>query len=246
MSCMMHHLERNIVLGSFALIIIPLLLFAAGPYEEQIYARRRSEMVRNDIEGRGIRDRAVLDAMLKVPRHLFVDGHLRDRAYADHPLPIGEGQTISQPYVVALMTEKLGLKPGDRVLEIGTGSGYQAAVLSQIVKEVYTIEIRKGLADAASARLESLGYRNVHVKHGDGYFGWPEKAPFDAIMITAAANHIPPPLIKQLKESGRLILPLGSTVYYQTLTIATKKKGALVLEQSTAVRFVPMIGEMEE
>jgi protein-L-isoaspartate(D-aspartate) O-methyltransferase len=144
------------------------------------------------------------------------------------------------------MTEHLRLKPTDRVLEIGTGSGYQAAVLAEIVKEVYTLEIRKGLADKADKRLKELGYRNVLVKYSDGYFGWEEHAPFDAIIITASANHIPPPLIHQLREGGRLIVPLGSTVYFQTLTLATKKKGELELDQITSVAFVPMVGEVQK
>jgi protein-L-isoaspartate(D-aspartate) O-methyltransferase len=144
------------------------------------------------------------------------------------------------------MTEALKLKPTDRVLEIGTGSGYQAAVLAEIVKEVYTIEIRKGLAEKAEKRFMELGYKNVKVRYADGYFGWEEHAPFDAVIITASANHIPPPLIKQLKEGGRLIIPLGSTVYYQTLTLAAKKKGELELEQLTSVAFVPMTGEVQK
>lgn len=216
-------------------------LTAADPYETSRHA-----MVKNDIKGRGINDKRVLDVMEKIPRHLFVAEDMRNRAYADYPLPIGEGQTISQPYVVALMTEAVKLKKTDRVLEIGTGSGYQAAVLAEMVKEVYTLEIRKSLADTASKRLKDLGYRNVKVKYDDGYFGWEEYAPFDAIIITAAANHIPPPLIKQLKEGGRLILPLGSTVYYQTLTLATKRKGEIDIEQMGPVAFVPMIGEVEK
>jgi len=203
-------------------------------------------MVEHDLKARGIKDRKVLDVMATIPRHLLVDASLRDRAYEDYPLPIGEGQTISQPYVVALMTEALRLRPTDRVLEIGTGSGYQAAVLSQLVKEVFTIEIRKTLADRAEIALRELGYRNVNVKYGDGYFGWEEQGPFDAIIITAAANHIPPPLIRQLKENGRLIIPLGSTVYFQTLTLAVKKKGELELEQMTGVAFVPMTGEAQK
>jgi len=203
-------------------------------------------MVLHDIKARGVKDAVVLGIMGTVPRHLFVDASYRDRAYGDHPLPIGEGQTISQPYVVALMTEALKLKPGDRVLEIGTGSGYQAAVLSRIVKEVYTIEIRKSLVDRAVKTLAGLGLGNAKVKYADGYFGWEEHAPFDAIIITAAANHIPPPLIKQLKEGGRLIVPLGSTLYFQTLTLATKKKGELELEQVSPVAFVPMTGEMQK
>jgi protein-L-isoaspartate(D-aspartate) O-methyltransferase len=214
---------------------------ASDPYTE-----KRQSMIKNDIEGRGIKDKKVLESMSKIPRHLFVDERIRDRAYSDYPLPIGEGQTISQPYVVSLMTEALHLKPTDRVLEIGTGSGYQAAVLSEIVKEVYTIEIRKSLADTAARRLTDLGYKNIKVNYGDGYFGWEKYAPFDAIIITAAANHIPPPLIKQLKEGGRLIIPLGSTVYYQTLTLVTKKKGDLQVEQMGSVAFVPMIGEAKK
>ncbi|MCL5023867.1 MAG: protein-L-isoaspartate(D-aspartate) O-methyltransferase [Nitrospirae bacterium] len=211
-----------------------------------IYEKKRKFMVEHDLGGRGIRDEKVLEVMARVPRHLFVDGYLRDRAYEDYPLPIGEGQTISQPYVVALMTEALRLKPGDRVLEIGTGSGYQAAVLAETVREVYTIEIRKGLAEKAEKRFGELKYKNVKVKYGDGYFGWEEYAPFDAIIITASANHIPPPLIKQLREGGRLIIPLGSTVYSQILTLARKKKGELELEQLTPVAFVPMAGEVQK
>jgi len=202
-------------------------------------------MVRDQIRGRGIADQRVLDAMSRIPRHLFVSENLRRQAYADHPLPIGEGQTISQPYVVALMTEALQLRPRDRVLEIGSGSGYQAAVLAEIVKEVYTIEIRPTLASGAERTLRTLGYRNVKVKQADGYYGWEEHAPFDAIIITASANHIPPPLIRQLKEGGRLILPLGSTVYYQTLTLVTKQKGELSVEQRGAVAFVPMVGKAQ-
>ncbi len=203
-------------------------------------------MVEQDIRDRGVRDPVVLEVMGKVPRHLFVDSSYRSRAYDDHPLPIGEGQTISQPYVVALMTEALRLKRSDRVLEIGTGSGYQAAVLAEMVKEVYSIEIRQSLAGKAEKTLAALGYRNVKVKSGDGYFGWEEHAPFDAIIITAAANHIPPHLIRQLKEGGRLIVPLGSTVYFQTLTLATKRNGELDVEQMCPVAFVPMTGEMQK
>lgn len=231
----------------FYLLFLSFILASSfSAHSEDVYEKKRTFMVEHDIKGRGIRDKKVLEVMGTVPRHLFVDEYLRDRAYEDYPLPIGEGQTISQPYVVALMTESLMLKATDRVLEIGTGSGYQAAVLAEIVKEVYTIEIRKGLAEKADRRLKELGYKNVKVKYGDGYFGWEEYAPFDAIIITASANHIPPPLIRQLKEKGRLIIPLGSTVYYQSLTLATKKKGELDLEQITSVAFVPMIGEVQK
>jgi len=227
---------------SFTLLLLSLALSSAGDQ----YDLNRRQMVERDIRGRELKDPLVLKVMGKVPRHLFVDASYRGRAYEDHPLPIGDGQTISQPYVVALMTEALQLKPGYRVLEIGTGSGYQAAVLAEIVKEVYTIEIRKALADKAEKILVDLGYRNVKVKYGDGYFGWEEQAPFDAIIVTAAANHIPPPLIKQLKEGGRLIVPLGSTVYFQTLTLATKRKGELDVVQICPVAFVPMTGEIRK
>src|SRR3990170_8374567 len=226
------------VFSLFVLLLFP----AFSPAQDQ-YLLKRRQMVEQDIRGRGVKDPVVLGVMGKVPRHLFVDASYRDRAYGDHPLPIGEGQTISQPYVVALMTGALGLKRSDRVLEIGTGSGYQAAVLAEVVREVYTIEIRKDLAQRAELALKKLGYKNVQVKYGDGYFGWEEQAPFDAVIITAAANHIPPPLIKQLKEGGRLIIPLGSTVYYQVMTLATKQKGELNVMQMGSVAFVPMIGE---
>ena len=232
------------VLICFLLILFVLIDFAVSTATEDQYVLKRQQMVVQDIKGRGIKDPVVLEVMDNMPRHLFVDPAYRNQAYADHPLPIGEGQTISQPYVVALMTEALRLRPGDRVLEIGTGSGYQAAVLSEIVKEVYTIEIRKPLADRAQKTLADLGRRNVTAKVGDGYFGWAEQAPFDAIIVTASANHIPPPLIEQLREGGRLIVPLGSTVYYQMLTLATKRKGELDVEQICPVAFVPMTGEM--
>lgn len=233
--------KKSFIKLSFFILVV----FAASHVlSSDPYLQKRQLMVERDIRARGINDKKVLEAMGKIPRHLFVDTNLRDRAYADHPLPIGEGQTISQPYVVALMTDALKLKPADRALEIGTGSGYQAAVLAEIVKEVFTIEIRKSLADKADTRLKDLGYGNIKVKYADGYFGWEEFGPFDAIIITASANHIPPPLIKQLKEGGRLIIPLGSTVYYQTLTLATKKKGEITLEQMGPVAFVPMTGEV--
>ena len=207
---------------------------------------QRTKMVKEQLQSRGIKDKKVLEVMAKIPRDLFVDRSLRNKAYEDHPLPIGEGQTISQPYVVALMTEALRLKPSDRVLEIGTGSGYQAAVLAEIVNEVYTIEIRERLREKASKLLSELGYKNIKTKYADGYFGWDEYAPFDAIIITASANHIPPPLIKQLKDGGQLIIPLGSTVYYQTLTLVTKKGAELEVQQMGGVAFVPMVGEAQK
>jgi len=233
---------RILILVVFSVLTLPNYLPAADIFQEQ-----RQTMVTRDIKGRGIRDRQLLAAMEKIPRHLLVGERHRHEAYADHPLPIGEGQTISQPYVVALMTEALKLRPTDRVLEIGTGSGYQAAVLAEMVKEVKSIEIRQRLAQTASARLKELGYANVMVKYADGYFGWEEYAPFDAIIITAAVNHIPPVLIKQLKDGGRLILPLGSTVFYQTLTLVTKRKGGeLDVQQLDPVAFVPMTGEAQK
>lgn len=230
----------------FTIYLVFVIFVPSLSYSDDIYERKRFLMVERDIKLRGTKDTSVLDVMKKVPRHLFVDEGLRDKAHEDHPLPIGEGQTISQPYVVALMTEALRLKPSDRVLEIGTGSGYQAAILAELVKEVYTIEIRRALVDRAEKRLKDLGYRNIKVKYGDGYFGWEDFAPFDAIIVTASANHIPPPLIKQLKDGGRLIIPLGSTIYYQILTVVTKKKGEIFLEQMGPVAFVPMIGEAEK
>ena len=236
------HAKSIILAGVVGLTLVASLLQGAD-----IYREKRQAMVAHDIMGRGVRDRQVLAAMGKIPRQLLVDERYRDDAYADHPLPIGEGQTISQPYVVALMTEALELRPGDRLLEIGTGSGYQAAVLAEIVKEVYSVEIRKQLADRAAARLKELGYATVRVRYGDGYFGWKEHAPFDAIIITAAVNHIPPPLIMQLREGGRMILPLGSTVFFQTLTLVTKKKGGeLDVRQLDPVAFVPMTGEAQK
>jgi protein-L-isoaspartate(D-aspartate) O-methyltransferase len=174
-----------------------------------------------------------------------VEPGLARSAYADHPLPIGEGQTISQPYIVALMSEAIQLKPGEKVLEIGTGSGYQAAVLSFLTDKTYTLEIREGLAAKAAERLGTLGYNRIQVKRGDGYYGWPEGAPFDAIMVTAAANHIPPPLLAQLREGGRLVLPLGSTTYYQTLTRITRKKTGNLVEHLLSVLFVPMVGRIQ-
>jgi protein-L-isoaspartate(D-aspartate) O-methyltransferase len=214
---------------------------AADPFQA-----RRQAMVERDIKGRGISDQRLLAAMGRVPRHLYVAQELQAQAYDDHPLPIAEGQTISQPYVVALMTETLRLLPSDRVLEIGTGSGYQAAVLAELVREVFTIEIRKPLAETAGQRLRELGYRNVRVRYGDGYYGWEEAAPFDAIIVTAAANHVPPSLLKQLKDGGRLILPLGSTVFSQTLTLLTRTGERFQTEQLGAVAFVPMTGTVRD
>lgn len=206
----------------------------------------RKRMVDEDLRPRGITDKAVLEAMLKVPRHEFVLPGYASRAYSDNPLPIHDSQTISQPYIVALMTQSVKLNPNDRVLEIGTGSGYQAAVLAEIVKEVYSIEIIKNLAREAGATLSRLGYKNVKVKYGDGYRGWKKYAPFDVILITAAAPEIPQPLIDQLKEGGRMILPVDRKFFAQDLILLTKKKGGLLKKFITGVRFVPMTGEVRE
>ena len=229
------------------LVMLVFLAFTASNlFAEDPYFQKRHTMVDKDLKGRGIKDKKVLDAMTRVPRHFFVPEKLKDKAYSDNPLPIEEGQTISQPYVVALMTEALGVRLTDRVLEIGTGSGYQAAVLSGMVKEVYTIEIRKSLADTAARRLRDLGYSNVKVRYADGYFGWQEYAPFDAIIITAFVNHIPPQLLKQLKEGGKLVVPLGNNLFYQTLTLLTKRKEGPEVIQIAPVAFVPMVGEIEK
>jgi len=177
--------------------------------------------------------------MRKIPRHLFVPKGYERAAYEDRPLPIGEGQTISQPYIVAVMTETLRLKPGHKVLEIGAGSGYQAAVLARIVREVFTIEIVPELGNAARERLKTLGYRNVRVRVADGYDGWPEEAPFDAIVVTAAADHIPPPLIRQLRNGGRMVIPVGSPFFVQTLMLVEKDRGKVRTTSLMPVRFVP-------
>jgi protein-L-isoaspartate(D-aspartate) O-methyltransferase len=204
----------------------------------------RERMVKEQIEGRDIKDPRTLAAMRKVPRHLFVPEASASQAYGDFPLPIGHGQTISQPYIVAFMTEALGLRGGEKVLEIGTGSGYQAAVLGEIAGSVYTIEIVPELAAEARERLARLGCRNVEVRAGDGYLGWPEAAPFDAIMVTAAAPRIPEPLKQQLKDGGRLVLPVGDE--YQELIVVTRRGSAYDERRVLPVRFVPMTGAVRK
>ena len=203
-------------------------------------------MVEKDLRGRDISDEAVLQAMQTVPRHLFISPRHAPVAYADGALPIYNGQTISQPYIVALMTQSASLKASDRVLEIGTGSGYQGAVLAEIVREVYSIEIIENLANEARERLAHLGYNSIQVKQGDGYLGWEEHAPFDAILITAATPKIPRPLIDQLKEGGRMVLPLGKNQFSQDLIVLTKTAEGLKKKFVTGVVFVPMTGKVRE
>jgi protein-L-isoaspartate(D-aspartate) O-methyltransferase len=209
--------------------------------EDAGVARTRQEMVERQLRGRDIRDPAVLRAMATVPRHRFVSPALASLAYSDRALPIEEGQTISQPYIVALMTQLLELVGLEKVLEVGTGSGYQAAVLAEIVKQVYTIEILPGLAASAARRLEALGYAQVTVRTGDGYRGWPEAAPFDAIVVTAGATHIPEPLVAQLAEGGRLVIPVGASSATQELIQGRKIAGRLVTRVIIPVRFVPLL-----
>jgi len=210
---------------------------------EDPYTETRSAMVRDQIAARGVADAAVLDVMRRVPRHRFVPETYLAAAYADHPLPIGHGQTISQPYIVALMTEALKLKPGDRILEIGAGSGYQAAILDALGAAVYTVEIISALAEQARARLADLGYTHTQVLTADGYYGWAEHAPYDAIIVTAAPDHLPQPLVGQLKEGGRLIIPIGPTGSYQTLWLFEKTGGELRATDLGGVIFVPLRGE---
>lgn len=232
----------------FSLLLINLLFSCSGEKYtsdgEKDYKIMRSEMVKRQIIARGVKDKKVIDAMTNVPRHLFVPQEELDNAYKDQARSIGQGQTISQPYIVAFMTEELKLKPADRVLEIGTGSGYQAAILGQIVDTVFSIEIIEELAIQAQKTIESLKYNNIVIKQGDGYLGWPEKAPFDAIIVTAAPPTIPPLLLEQLKSGGRMILPVGE--YVQELVIVSKNDGGHTMESVLPVRFVPMTGKIQE
>lgn len=225
------------------MIILLTLLMALTvpetPEQSDAYRTARETMVRTQIANRGIRDEATLAAMRNVPRHLFVPRGQVANAYRDSPLPIGFGQTISQPFIVAFMTEIVEPKPHYRILEIGTGSGYHAAVLAEIAKEVYTIEIIPELGERAKKLLEDLNYDNVHVKIGDGYYGWQEAAPFDAIVVTAAAEHIPPPLIAQLREGGKMIIPVGTPFFVQQLMLVEKTEGKTRTQNIMPVRFVP-------
>ncbi|MCR9199189.1 MAG: protein-L-isoaspartate(D-aspartate) O-methyltransferase [Planctomycetaceae bacterium] len=227
------------------LLVLTACCLSAPPTSAQDrFEAVRHRMVATVIEAEGIKDPAVLAAMKMVPRHEFVSGTHRSRAYEDLALPIGSKQTISPPYIVAYMTETLAPQKTDRVLEIGTGSGYQAAVLSHIVKDVYSIEIVDALAKSAKRRLEKLGYRNIHTKAGDGYLGWPEHAPFDKIIVTCSPENVPEPLIDQLREGGQMIIPLGER-YQQSFYLLEKKDGKLVQERLVSTLFVPMTGESE-
>jgi len=235
-----------------AIVAVAVLSHEAGCRQqargiEDTMSEQREIMVRDTIAGRGIKDEAVLAAMRDVPRHEFVPERVRPLAYADEPLPIGKDQTISQPYIVAAMTELIHVGPDDNVLEIGTGSGYQAAVLSRIVKQVYSIEIVPELGQTAAARLARLGYTNIEVRIGDGYVGWPEHAPFDGIIVTAGADHVPAPLVAQLKTGGRMVIPVGPTLSVQSLLLIEKMTdGSIRTNNVMAVRFVPLTGEHAE
>ena len=223
----------------------PAVASAAAAFADD-YAKQRHGMVETQIAARGIKDKNVLAAMRRVPRHEFVPSAMRRQAYCDWPLDIGYGQTISQPYIVALMTELLEPKGTDRVLEIGTGSGYQAAVLAEIVKEVWTIEIIKALGNRAKNTLAEKCPEKVKVKVADGYYGWEEGAPYDGIIVTCAANNIPPPLIRQLKEGGRMVIPVGSPFYTQSLIVVEKRKGGKIITRNICpVAFVPMTGAIQ-
>lgn len=243
-------MKTKITVTLSVFLLIPALVFSQtdewSPPNFSERQRDRNEMVEDQLVPRDINDREVLDAMREVPRHLLVPEGNRSRAYMDSPLPIGHGQTISQPYIVAFMTQILDLDHGDKVLEIGTGSGYQAAVLSHITPNVYSIEIIEALGNRAKQDLEELGYSNINVKIGDGYYGWEEHAPFDAIIVTAASGHIPSPLVRQLKPGGTVVIPIGGPYQTQTLMKVTKSEsGQIQTESLMAVRFVPMTGEAQ-
>lgn len=246
---------KKIGLGFFLLILLlVVIIFVTREPDTSVdnatftdeYSRLRYEMVTEQLKKRDIDDERVLAVMGSVERHKLVPESLKNKAYNDNPLPIGYGQTISQPYIVALMTQEAGVEAGDKILEIGTGSGYQAAVLAELVDKVYSIEIIKDLADSARQSLKDLGYDNVEVKNADGYYGWEEKGPFDAIFVTAAANHVPPPLIKQLKDGGKLVIPLGNIFRFQTLNLVTKEGDEVKNKYITSVRFVEMTGKAKE
>ncbi|MBC9796715.1 protein-L-isoaspartate(D-aspartate) O-methyltransferase [Sinomicrobium weinanense] len=215
------------------------LLFFLHSYAQDTYSEKRKQMVESQLITRGIKDKATLNAMRTVERHQLVPGTQTRYAYEDRPLPIGYGQTISQPYIVAYMTETIRPEAGMKILEIGTGSGYQAAILAEIVDRVYTVEIVDSLGRRAQKKLRDLGYKNIHVKLGDGYFGWEEHAPFDAIIVTAATEYIPPPLMEQLKEDGKMVIPVGAPFTAQYLMLVKKKNGKIKTQKLLPVRFVP-------
>ncbi|MEW6042397.1 MAG: protein-L-isoaspartate(D-aspartate) O-methyltransferase, partial [Elusimicrobiota bacterium] len=234
----------------FVLMTIPQIFCSTGstdmPSDEKKWEEERAQMVKYQIENRGIKDERVLKAMKSVPRHKFVPPEQVKYSYQDHPLPIGYGQTISQPYIVAFMTELLNLKKGEKVLEIGTGSGYQAAVLAEMGCKVFTVEIISGLAKSAQKKLAELNYTSVLVYNRDGFNGLPEHAPFDGIIVTAAAETIPQPLIKQLKPGGRMVIPVGATFEVQNLVLVKKdKKGKITTTSVLPVRFVPLTRELK-
>ena len=232
-----------------AAAVIGILVVAAGHHrpeltDEQRFARARQRMVEEDLRGRSITDKRVLEVMGRIGRQEFVPAAQRRRAYDDRPLAIGHGQTISQPYIVASMTQAVRPKPDSRALDVGTGSGYQAAVLAELCKKVYSIEIVRPLADDATQRLKRLGYENVTVRHGDGYRGWPQHAPFDVIIVAAAPDHVPQPLVDQLAPGGRLVIPVGR--HYQDLLLFEKQPDGTVQRRNLGgVAFVPMTGEAE-
>ncbi len=238
--------KRRVIIGQILVVAVIIACGLPAPAQEPVDNRRwesqRKKMVAWQIRARGIRDPDILRAMTTVPRHRFVPYRVRQSAYKDTPLPIGEGQTISQPYIVALMSEVLQLDRNMKVLEIGTGSGYQAAVLAELAGQVYSIEIVASLGATAKQVLEQLGYTNVHVKTGDGYQGWPEQAPFDAIIVTCAPTHIPKPLQDQLVEGGKLVIPVGGHGH-QELVLLAKIKGKILRHKIIPVRFVPMVDE---
>jgi len=238
-------MRKPLVFTLIVILVFCLTIFAQEQEEEReaIFGQKRQSMVLNQLQSRDIIDPEVLQAMLTVPRHQFVDEHIRESAYNDYPLAIGEGQTISQPYIVALMTQLLGLKGDEKVLEIGTGSGYQAAVLAEIAEEVYTVEIYESLSKESEKLLKDLGYQNIKFKVGDGYYGWEEYAPYDAIIVTCAPDHVPPSLLQQIREDGgRIVIPVGGIWMVQTLMKIEKIEGNIKSKGIIGVRFVPMIG----
>ncbi len=237
--------RHGLALGAFALSVVPANASADDAMARARMVRVIEAYAASDMSalGRGHIDSRVLDVMREVPRHEFVSLDYRDSAYDDRPVPIGFGQTISQPFIVALMTHLLATRPDHSVLEIGTGSGYQAAVLAPLVRRVYTIEIIPRLGEFASSRLAQLGFRNVETRVGDGYYGWPDAGPFDGIVVTAAASSIPPPLVQQLKPGGRMVIPVGGAFALQYLILVEKNPlGAITTHQLLPVRFVPLIG----